>query len=222
MVLARVRYRSWTLIFMGLVTQINENVIKSRINSIAPAGLPTRGGSMILAYKDKHPKIATDAFVAPTATIIGDVEIAAGASIWYGAVLRGDLAAVRVGADTNIQDNVTVHTDVGKPTHIGRHVTVGHNAVVHGCTIEDSALIGMNAVVLSGAHVKTGCVIAAGAVIKEGQAVGPYHLMAGMPAVCKKELSPEIIEVLDLSVDEYLELAEDHRRSLSAQGRKAG
>lgn len=166
---------------------------------------------MIFAYKDKSPKIHENAFVAPTATIIGDVEIESGANIWYGAVVRGDLAAIRIGANTNIQDNVTIHTDVGKPTLIGRHVTVGHNAVIHGCTLEKSVLIGMNAVILSGAHVKTGSVIAAGALIKEGQTVGPYHLVAGMPAVLKKELTPEIVEVLDLSVDEYLELAEDHR-----------
>ena len=176
---------------------------------------------MILAYRDKHPRIADDVFIAPTATIIGDVEIETGANVWFGAVLRGDIAAIRVGADTNIQDNATIHTDAGRPALIGRRVTVGHNAVVHGCTVEESVLIGMSAVVLSGAHVKTGCVIAAGAVIREGQTAGPYHLMAGMPAVCKKELSPDVIKLLDLPVAEYLQLARDHRRSLSAVGRKA-
>ena len=171
---------------------------------------------MILAYKETHPKIDPDAFVSPTATIIGDVRVAAGANIWFGAVLRGDLAPIRIGANTNIQDNVTVHTDVDKPALIGRQVTVGHNAVVHGCTLEDHVLIGMNAVVLSGSHIKSGCVVAAGAVIKEGQSVGPYHLMAGIPAVCKKELPPGVVELIDHSVEEYLQLTEDYHRSLSA------
>ncbi len=167
---------------------------------------------MILSYKDKHPKISAEAFIAPTATIIGDVTIEPGASVWYGAVVRGDLAPITIGADTNIQDNCTIHTDVNKPAIIGRHVTIGHNAVVHGCTIEKHCLIGMNAVVLSGAVVKTGSVIAAGALIKEGQAVGPFQLLAGMPAAAKKEFTEQIIEILELAVDEYLELASEHRR----------
>lgn len=166
---------------------------------------------MILPYKDKYPRIAESAFIAPTATIIGDVEIADGASVWYGAVVRGDLAPIRIGVNTNIQDNCTVHVDVGKPAFIGRHVTIGHNAVVHGCTVEDHALIGMNAVILSEAHIKTGCVIAAGAVIKERQTAGPNQLLAGTPALPKKEMPDNIAEILDLSVDEYLELARDHR-----------
>ena len=169
---------------------------------------------MILPYQGKTPTIAANTFIAPTATIIGDVEIGEGASIWYGAVLRGDLAAIRIGTNTNIQDNCTVHTDINKPAIIGDHVTVGHNAVVHGCTVEKSCLIGMNAVVLSSAYLKTGSVIAAGALIKEGQETGPFQLLAGMPAIVKKELSEEILDVLDIPVDEYLELAKLHMESL--------
>jgi carbonic anhydrase/acetyltransferase-like protein (isoleucine patch superfamily) len=168
---------------------------------------------MILSYKDKHPQISTEAFIAPTATIIGDVTIAPGASVWYGSVVRGDLAPITIGANTNIQDNCTIHTDIDKPATIGRHVTIGHNAVVHGCTLEERCLIGMNAVVLSGAVVKTGSVVAAGALIKQDQAVGPFQLLAGMPAVVKKAFSETILEVLELAVDEYLALAADHRRS---------
>ncbi len=171
---------------------------------------------MILPYKNKQPVIADDAFIAPNATIIGDVKIASGASIWYGTVLRGDLAAIRIGTDTNIQDNCTIHTDLGKPAIIGAHVTVGHNAVVHGCKLEDSCLIGMNAVVLSGAHIKTGSIIAAGAVIKEGQVAGPFQLMAGTPAILKKELPEDMIAILDLPVHEYLELARDHQKAIQS------
>ena len=171
---------------------------------------------MILPYKDKCPRIAAGAFIAPTATIIGDVDIADGASIWYGTVLRGDLAPIRIGADTNIQDNCTLHTDLDKPAIIGDHVTIGHNAVVHGCTVEKGCLIGMNAVVLSGAHIKTATIIAAGAVVKEGQVAGPYQLLAGTPALLKKELPSTIEEILDLPVHEYLELSRDHRKAIAS------
>ena len=169
---------------------------------------------MQIPYKDKHPVIAAGVFIAPTAVIIGDVKIAEGASIWYGTVLRGDLAPIRIGAETNIQDNCTIHTDVDKPATIGRKVTVGHNAVVHGCTIEDSCLVGMNAVVLSGAHIKTGCIVGAGAVVREGQVAGPFQLLAGIPAVVKKELTAKILKTLESPVTEYLALANDHRQAL--------
>lgn len=165
---------------------------------------------MILPYKGKSPVIASSAFIAPTSTVIGDVEIGEGSSVWYGTVLRGDLAAIRIGTNTNIQDNSTIHTDVNKPAVIGDHVTVGHNAVVHGCTVENSCLIGMNAVVLSGAIIKTGSIVAAGALIKEGQATGPFQLLTGMPAVVKKELSEDILELIHRPAEEYIELAKQH------------
>ncbi len=169
---------------------------------------------MILPFQDKSPVISPKAFIAPNATIIGDVEIADGASVWYGTVIRGDLAPIRIGADTNIQDNSTIHVDLNKPAIIGKNVTVGHNAIVHGCTVEENSLIGMNAVILSGACVKTGTIIAAGAVVKEGQTVGPFQLLAGMPATVKKEMSEDILEILKLPVDEYLELAKYHSEAI--------
>ncbi len=169
---------------------------------------------MILPFQDKSPVISPNAFIAPNATIIGDVEIADGASVWYGTVIRGDLAPIRIGADTNIQDNATIHVDLDKPAIIGKNVTVGHNAIVHGCTVEENSLIGMNAVILSGACVKTGTIIAAGAVVKEGQTVGPFQLLAGMPATVKKEMSEDILELLKLPVDEYLELARYHAEAI--------
>ncbi len=172
---------------------------------------------MILPYEDTSPVISPKAFIAPTATIIGDVEIADGASIWYGAVVRGDLAPIRIGFDTNIQDNCTIHVDAGKPAIIGDNVTVGHNAIVHGCTVEASCLIGMNAVILTGACVKSGTVIASGAVVKEGLTVGPFQLLAGMPATVKKELSEEIVDLLKHPVNEYLELSRRHMEMLEKQ-----
>ena len=171
---------------------------------------------MILPYRDTSPDISKDAFIAPNATIVGDVEIAAGANIWYGAVIRGDLAPIRIGANTNIQDNCILHVDVDKPVIIGENVTVGHNAIIHGCTVESNTLIGMSAVILSGACVKTGTVIAAGALVKEGMTVGPFQLWAGMPATVKKEMSEEILELLKHPIEEYLELSLHHRKTLDA------
>ncbi len=166
---------------------------------------------MIVAYKGKTPKIGKNVFIAPTAVIIGDVEIDDGANIWYGAVLRGDMSAIRVGKNTNIQDNCTVHTDFGISAIIGQGVTVGHNAVVHGCTVEDNCLIGISAVVLNNAVIKTGSIVAAGSVVREGQVVGPGHLVTGIPASLKKTLSEEEIESLRLPALVYSELADSHK-----------
>lgn len=165
---------------------------------------------MILEYKGKTPKIGKDVFIAPNAVIIGEVEIEEGASIWYGAVIRGDMALIRIGKNSNIQDNCTVHADTDKPTHIGAHVTVGHNAVIHGCTIEDSCLIGINSAVLNEAVVKTGSIVAAGSVVKEKQMVGPYHLVIGAPAQLKKEMGEDITELLAEPARIYAGLAAEH------------
>ena len=127
---------------------------------------------MIVAYEGKTPKIGNNVFIAPTATIIGDVTIDDNASIWYGTVVRGDMEPITIGRNTNIQDNCTVHTDYGHPTIIGGNVSVGHNAVVHGCTIEKNCLIAINAVVLSGAYMAEGAILAAGSVLREKDKLG--------------------------------------------------
>ncbi|MDM8515300.1 gamma carbonic anhydrase family protein [Desulfobacterales bacterium HSG16] len=165
---------------------------------------------MLLAFQGKKPTIGSNVFIAHNATVIGDVTIDDGASIWYGSVLRADEAPIHVGKNSNIQDNCTIHTDEGKPASIDENVTVGHNAVVHGCTVEKNCLIGIGAVVLNDAVIKTGSVVAAGAVVKEGQIVGPCQLVAGAPAVLKKELGPEIGEFLKTPADIYTKLAAKH------------
>ena len=165
---------------------------------------------MIMAYKGKVPKIGNNVFIAPTAVVIGDVEIGDGASIWYGAVIRGDLASIRIGPDTNIQDNCTIHVDGGQPAAIGASVVVGHHAVVHGCTIEDQCLIGINAVVLNGAHIRRGSVVAAGAVVLEDQVVGPLELAAGLPARVRKQLPAEMTGTIRHDAEIYLDLAREH------------
>jgi len=165
---------------------------------------------MILEYKGKKPKIGDNVFIAPNATVIGDVVIEDNASIWYNTVIRGDLAPVRVGKNTNIQDNCTVHTDVDKPADIRENVTVGHNAVVHGCTIEDNCLIGINSVILSGARIKTGSVVAAGSVVRQNNEVGPYHLVTGVPALLKKQLSEDTVEKRKKTAKSYIKTAKEH------------
>lgn len=170
---------------------------------------------MIMAYQGKAPRIGNNVFIAPTAAVIGDVEIADGASIWYGAVIRGDLDAIRIGADTNIQDNCTIHVDAGRPAVIGASVVVGHNAVVHGCTIEDQCLIGINAVVLNGAHIRRGSVVAAGAVVLEMQVVGPLELAAGMPARVRKQLPGDMTQTIRHDAEIYIDLAREHDKLIS-------
>jgi len=167
---------------------------------------------MIFEIEGKRPKIGNHVFIAPTAVILGNVEIQDGASIWYGAVLRGDMEAIIVGRNTNIQDNCSVHTDYGKPAVLGDRVTVGHNAVIHGCTIEDESLIGIGAVVLTGAVVRTQTVVAAGSLVRENQTVGPGQLVAGAPAAVKRILSPEELHLLNKPVENYLHLSRINAR----------
>ncbi|MFZ1986922.1 MAG: gamma carbonic anhydrase family protein [Desulfatitalea sp.] len=141
---------------------------------------------MIIPYNGKYPTIGKNVFIAPSAAIIGDVVIADDASVWFGAVVRGDRDRITIGAGSNVQDNCTLHVDTDHPLTIGSQVTIGHNAVVHGCTIEDQVLIGIGAVVLNDAMIASGSVVAAGAMVAEGMQVGPLQLAAGVPAKLKK------------------------------------
>lgn len=143
----------------------------------------------VLALSERAPEIAEDAFVADGARIVGDVHLAAQASVWYNAVLRADSAPIRIGAGSNVQDNVSVHVDSGHGVVIGEHVSIGHNAVVHGCVIGDGSLIGMGAVVLSGAVIGSGCLVAGGAVVLGGTEVPDGSLVAGVPAKVRRALS---------------------------------
>ncbi len=166
---------------------------------------------MIAPYGGKKPKIGKDVFIAPTACVIGDVEIGEGTSVWYGAVIRGDRAKIRIGKNTNIQDNVTLHADPDSPLVVGDYVTIGHNAVIHGCTIGDDCLIGIGAVILNDAHVQSGSVIASGSLVKEGGVIGAFRLAAGSPAEVKRELGPESSKKNRRDARIYRELAREHR-----------
>lgn len=144
-----------------------------------------------LEFKGIWPKIYPNVYVAPGAYIIGDVEIAEGSSIWFNTVVRGDVAPIRIGANTNIQDGSVVHGATGISVEIGSRITVGHNAILHGCRIEDNAFIGMGATVLTGAVVGNGAVVAAGALVPEGKVIPPNTLVMGSPARVVRELTPE-------------------------------
>ncbi len=167
---------------------------------------------MIIEYNGKKPRIAEDVFIAPTAVILGDVEIGRGASIWVHGVLKGDKGKGICGCHTNIQDNCTVHTDFGKPAVIGDNVTVGHNAVIHGCTLENNSLIGMGAVVLNNAVVGQGAIVAAGSVVREKSRVSPWCLAAGVPAKEKKRIKPLPAGSRSEAAQDYMDLSVIYRR----------
>ena len=144
---------------------------------------------MIVPYKGKSPDCDANVFIAPTANVIGDVTLGKNSSIWFGAAIRGDVCWIKIGENSNVQDNATVHVtnEIG-PTTIGNNVTVGHNAILHACTIEDNCLIGMGAIVLDNAIIGEGSLIAAGAVVTPGTKIPPRSLAVGSPARVIKEI----------------------------------
>jgi carbonic anhydrase/acetyltransferase-like protein (isoleucine patch superfamily) len=144
---------------------------------------------MIIELDGKTPQVAEDAFIAPTAVLIGDVTVHPGASVWFGAVLRGDNSAIVIGAGSNVQDNCVIHCADELPTIVGENVTVGHMAMLEGCVIGDGSLVGMGAVVLQRAKVGANALVAAGAVVGEGTEIPDGVLAAGVPAQVKKELA---------------------------------
>jgi carbonic anhydrase/acetyltransferase-like protein (isoleucine patch superfamily) len=160
----------------------------------------------LYALGESGPQVPDDAFVAPTATLIGAVELGAEASVWFGAVLRGDFDRIVVGAGSCIQDNAVVHAAEGLPTVIGANVTVGHAAMLEGCVIEDGALISMGAIVLQRARVGAGALVAAGSVVREGQEIPPGVVAAGVPAVVKKEVDGSSRHWIETAAAEYREL----------------
>lgn len=171
-------------------------------------GAGEEGMSSILPYKDVWPKLGDEVFVAPGAWVIGDVVVGDRSSIWFNTVVRGDVNTIRIGCETNIQDNASLHvTEIRFPLIIGDRVTVGHRAVVHGCTVEDECLIGMGAIVLDGARIGKGSIVAAGAVVSPGMEVPSGCVVMGVPAAVKKDLSEEETAQLRGSALHYVKLA---------------
>jgi carbonic anhydrase/acetyltransferase-like protein (isoleucine patch superfamily) len=164
------------------------------------------------------PRVAESAWVAENAQVIGDVQLAPGSSVWFGATLRGDTEPIVVGEGSNIQDGSVLHADVGMPLTIGRRVTVGHQVMLHGCTIGDESLIGIGAIVLNGAKIGRHCVVGAGALVTEGKEFPDGSMIIGSPAKAMRQLTPEQIEGLRRSALHYTENAERYRKGLKKVG----
>jgi carbonic anhydrase/acetyltransferase-like protein (isoleucine patch superfamily) len=159
---------------------------------------------------DREPQVHDEAWVAPTATLIGDVELHARASVFYGSVLRADRDRIVIGERSNLQDGVVVHGDPGHPTIVGAGVSVGHRAVLHGCTVEDDCLIGMSATVLNGVVIGRESLVAAGAVVLEGTIVPPRSLVAGVPAKVRRDLTDDEVAGIRRNAETYLMLSAAH------------
>jgi carbonic anhydrase/acetyltransferase-like protein (isoleucine patch superfamily) len=161
---------------------------------------------IVRPYKGAYPKLGERVYLAETAAVIGDVVLGDDVSIWYSAVVRGDCQSIRIGARSNVQDNVTIHVTNGTgPTTLEEEVTVGHNAVLHACTVRRGALVGMHSTVLDGAQVGASALVAAGATVLAGTIIPPRTLWAGSPARFKRDLTPEEVEGLTQYWKNYLE-----------------
>ncbi|MGV3505237.1 MAG: gamma carbonic anhydrase family protein [Adhaeribacter sp.] len=161
--------------------------------------------ALILPVKDIYPQIGKDSFIAENATIVGDVVMGEACTVWFNAVIRGDVNAIRIGSKTNIQDGAVIHCTYQKAaTTIGSNVSIGHRALVHGCTVEDNVLIGMGAIVMDHAVVQTNCLVAAGAIVLENTLCESGYIYAGIPARKVKALSAEQIAGMGKTADNYV------------------
>ncbi|MEN8719997.1 MAG: gamma carbonic anhydrase family protein [Oceanococcaceae bacterium] len=173
---------------------------------------------MIYRLGDCTPDIDASAWIAPNATVIGNVRLEAESSLWFNVVMRGDNELMTVGRRSNIQDGTVLHSDIGIPLTIGEGVTVGHQAMIHGCTIGDNALIGIQAVVLNRAVIGRNCLIGAGSLIPEGKVIPDNSLVMGTPGKVVRELTAPEIQMLTLSAAHYVENARRYRSELVALG----
>jgi carbonic anhydrase/acetyltransferase-like protein (isoleucine patch superfamily) len=171
---------------------------------------------------DDAPRLAADAWVAESATVVGRVDLAAGASVWYGAVLRGDNEWITIGERTNIQDGSVLHTDMGSPLTLGADVTVGHQAMLHGCTVGDNSLIGIQAVVMNGAKIGRNCIVGAGALVTEGKEFPDNSLIVGSPAKAIRTLTDEQVAGLRMNAAHYVVNAARHRDTVVRMTEPAG
>ncbi|WP_297839937.1 gamma carbonic anhydrase family protein [Pseudomonas sp.] len=172
-----------------------------------------------MKYRLGDSRVETDpkSWVAPTATLIGKVKLEAGASVWFGAVLRGDNELIHIGENSNVQDGTVMHTDMGSPLNIGKSVTIGHNVMLHGCTVGDYSLIGINAVILNGAKIGRHCLIGANSLIGEGKVIPDGSLVMGSPGKVIRELSDAQKKMLEASAAHYVHNAQRYARDLAPQ-----
>jgi carbonic anhydrase/acetyltransferase-like protein (isoleucine patch superfamily) len=167
---------------------------------------------------EANPDTAEAAFVAGSAVVMGEVSLGKDSSVWYGAVIRGDLKGIRIGRRSNIQDGSILHVTGELGVELGEDVTVGHGAILHGCVIERECLIGMGAIILDGAHIGEGSVVAAGSLVPERRVVPPGSLLMGTPARIIREVKPEEREQIRKLAESYVKLAGNHARGQNAQG----
>lgn len=171
----------------------------------------------ILPYNGKWPKIADDVFIAPGASVIGDVEIGAGSSVWFNCVLRGDDNPIRIGKRVNVQDGTVIHVHIQtQGTYIGDDVTIGHMALLHACNIADKAFVGMGSIVLDEGTIETRGMLAAGAMLTPKKVIKSGELWSGRPARLMRELSKEEIEGFDWSVESYFERGQEYLRDFTS------
>lgn len=167
---------------------------------------------LIIPIHGRAPQLHAESWVAPNASLIGPVTLAARVSVWYNATVRAEFEAIEIGEGSNIQDGVTVHVDPGFPVRVGAGVTVGHNAVLHGCTVEDDCLVGMGAIVLNGAVLGAGSLVAAGAVVPQGAVIPPRSLVAGVPGKVRRPLGDDEVAHNRFNAQAYQGLIDLHRR----------
>lgn len=166
---------------------------------------------MIDKFKTFSPEIHSEAFVAQSAQVLGQVEVEEGGNIWYNTVIRGDVEPIHIGKNTNVQDLCMIHTSHGFPVHIGCGVTIGHRAICHGCTIEDNVLIGMGSIILDGAVIESNVIIGAGSLVPPNKRIPSKSLVMGSPAKVVRALTEEEIESIKQSARGYVELSQHHK-----------
>jgi carbonic anhydrase/acetyltransferase-like protein (isoleucine patch superfamily) len=170
---------------------------------------------MALYQLDEHtPQLGENAWVADSAQVIGKVELAEGASVWFGAILRGDNELLRIGKGSNVQDGSVLHADIGFPCTLGDNVTVGHQVMLHGCTVGDGSLIGIQAVVLNGAKIGKNCLVGAGALVTEGKEFPDGSMILGSPARVVRQLTPEQIASVRAGAEHYVKNAKRYQAGL--------
>ena len=169
---------------------------------------------MLIEYGGKKPRVDPSAFVAPTAVLIGDVEVGPQSSVWFGAVLRGDNEWIELGERSQIQDNVMLHTDPGFPITIGANCVIGHNVVLHGCTVGDNTLIGMGAILLNGSKIGNNCLVGAGAVVTEGREFPDNSMVLGSPARVIREVDEKARNMIAHGADVYVQRWKQYAKGL--------
>jgi carbonic anhydrase/acetyltransferase-like protein (isoleucine patch superfamily) len=164
------------------------------------------------------PEIDPSAYVAESANVIGQVTLAANATVWFGVTLRGDNERITIGENSNVQDGAMMHTDMGYPLTLGKNVSIGHQAMLHGCTVGDGSLIGIQAVILNGAKIGKGCLVGAGALVTEGKEFPDHSLIVGMPAKAIRTLTQDDLDRLQNNADGYAQRGKRYRADLKKIG----